>query len=61
MGEAAFTTDDEGEVSLTPLWSDACDAFLHAAMAYGAPELLSPAETAILVAAWAKRYGSYAH
>ncbi len=49
---AAVTIDDEDEVVLTSEWSAAGDAFLHAAMALGAPELMSPADADLLIAAW---------
>jgi hypothetical protein len=48
---AAVTTNDDDEVVLAPEWSATSDALLHAAMAHGAPELLSPADTELLTAA----------
>jgi hypothetical protein len=56
-GDAAFVVDDEGNQSFTPVWASAADAFLHAAMAFGAPELLSPADREALTQAWRERYG----
>jgi hypothetical protein len=49
---AALTVDDDDDVVLANNWSAASDAFLHAAMAQGAPELMSPADTELLTAAW---------
>jgi hypothetical protein len=57
VGDAAFVVDDEGNQAFTPVWASAADAFLHAAMAFGAPELLSPADRNALTQAWRKRYG----
>jgi len=45
---ATFVVDDDGDATLTPEWAAVADAFLHAAMAVGAPELLSPSEVEIL-------------
>jgi len=45
---ATFIVDEDGDATLTPDWAAAADAFLHAAMAVGAPELLSPADVEIL-------------
>jgi hypothetical protein len=56
VGDAAFVVDEEGNQSFTPPWASAADAFLHAAMAFGAPELLSPADREALTQAWRKRY-----
>jgi hypothetical protein len=56
-GDAAFVVDEEGDQSFSPVWASAADAFLHAAMAFGAPELPSPAEREALTEAWRKRYG----
>lgn len=56
-GDAAFVMDDEGDPVFTPLWASATDAFLHAALALGAPELITLTDREILTAAWAKRYG----
>jgi len=49
---AVLTTNDDDDVVLAPDWSAASDAFLHAAMAQGAPELLSPEDAELLTAAW---------
>jgi hypothetical protein len=51
-GDAAFVVDDEGNRSLTPVWAAATDAFLHAAMAFGTPELTPAADAELLKAAW---------
>lgn len=56
VGNAAFIVDEEGEQSLAPAWAEAAQTFLHAAMAYGAPELTSPADVQALTAAWLERY-----
>lgn len=52
--------DEEGdaEESLAPLWQDASDAFLYAAMALGAPELVSAEDRAALMRAWDACYGA---
>ncbi len=57
VGDAAFAMDDEGNPVFTPLWAGAADAFLHAAMALGAPELVSTGDREVLSAAWVRRYG----
>jgi hypothetical protein len=57
VGDAAFVVDDEGNQSFTPEWASAADAFLHAAMAFGAPELLSPTDREAITQAWRRRYG----
>ncbi|HEX8829963.1 MAG TPA: hypothetical protein VF705_02300, partial [Longimicrobium sp.] len=51
-GDEAFETDDEGEVCFTEPWGKAADVLLHAAMAVGAPELLSSEDRAALIRAW---------
>ena len=58
VGDAAFVMDDGGDPVFAPIWASAADAFLHAAMAFGAPELISLSDREVLTAAWAKRYGS---
>jgi len=57
VGDAAFVIDDEDEVSFTPDWASACSALSGAAMAYGAPELLSPADRDLLLSAWVGTFG----
>lgn len=52
-GDSAFSVDDEGELHFLPHWQIAFDAARFAAMACGAPELLSEQERRILVATWA--------
>lgn len=49
---AALTTSDDDELLLAPDWWAAGEACLHAAMAQGAPELLSPGDAELLTAAW---------
>lgn len=51
-GPAAITIDPEGEVELKAPWSGASSALLHAAMAYGAPDLLAPQNAAVLKSPW---------
>jgi len=51
-GGAALTTNDDDEVVLAPEWSAASDAFLHAAMAHGSPELIASSDPELLTAAW---------
>ena len=57
VGNAAFVTDDEGEQSFAPDWANALDALLGAAMAYGAPELMSSADRDSLTSAWVNTLG----
>ena len=52
VGEAAFLVDEEGDVSFTPEWAVVCEAFLHAAMAFRAPELMPVADRDLLIAAF---------
>lgn len=56
-GDAAFVVDEEGDQSFAPAWAAATEAFLHAAMAYGAPEVASPADADALTTAWVRLYG----
>jgi hypothetical protein len=56
-GDAAFVVGEEGDSSFAAPWDAAAEAFLHAAMAYGAPELLSSVDVNLLTAAWTRRYG----
>lgn len=51
-GGAALTTDDDGDPVLRPDWSAASDAFLHLAMACGAPQLVTPEDAELLTAPW---------
>jgi hypothetical protein len=51
-GAAAITVDPEGEVELQAPWSGASSALLHAAMAYGAPDLLTQQQAAALKSPW---------
>ncbi|WP_435205639.1 hypothetical protein [Micromonospora sp. bgisy143] len=54
-GSAAFTIDaedDEHEEVLLDPWTTAASALLDAAMALGAPDLVDPADAAVLTAAW---------
>jgi len=51
-GDAAFLVDEEGDRYLVPPWQEASSALLHAAMAYGAPHLLSASDADILKSAW---------
>ncbi len=52
-GDSAFTVDDAGDVHFVPKWQYAFDAAKHAAMACGAPDLLSRHERALLKDNWA--------
>jgi hypothetical protein len=57
-GDAAFVVNEDeadyeqDDASLAPEWAAAAQAFLHAAMAFGAPELLSDDEREVLTAAF---------
>lgn len=55
---AALIVDDEGDVTLNPVWSAASTACLHVAMRYGAKDWLSEAECNVLGAAWDVVIGS---
>jgi hypothetical protein len=50
-GPGAFVEDDEGERALGPVWGAAASALLDAAMAPGAPSVVSE-DAAVLTAAW---------
>jgi hypothetical protein len=50
-GPGAFVEDDEGERALGPVWGTAASALLDAAMALGAPSVVSE-DAAVLTAAW---------
>lgn len=52
LGDSAFVTDTEGDEWLEPTWLAASSALLHAAMASGAPELLSQDDIQTLTSAW---------
>jgi hypothetical protein len=54
----AFVVDEEGNQSFVPEWAAVSDAFLQAAMAYGAPQLMSPAERELLLSAWKSVQGN---
>lgn len=56
-GGAAYEVDDEGEKHLTGPWAGALAALLHAAMALGAPELVSDADRRMLLDAWEHGFG----
>lgn len=54
-GDNAFTlveVNASTEQILTPVWQNACDSFLFAAMALGAPEFVSAADSPELTRAW---------
>lgn len=51
-GDAAQYIDDEGEYCLAEPWSSAMTSVLYAAMALGAPELISIVDRAHLLHAW---------
>ncbi|CAB3642980.1 hypothetical protein [Achromobacter pestifer] len=60
-GDNAFTRieeDGEIEIVLKPLWRNACDAILFAAMARGAPQCVSPDDAAVLTRAWGRVFKS---
>lgn len=57
VGDAAIFVDDEGEVAFAPEWSLAQDALLGAAMAFGAPEFVSPEDRHLLTSAWVHVFG----
>ncbi|HJQ38533.1 MAG TPA: hypothetical protein VKB93_15450 [Thermoanaerobaculia bacterium] len=50
-GTDAFTDDEDG-TWLVPPWSDASSAALQAAMAFGAPQLVSADDAKLLTEAW---------
>jgi hypothetical protein len=51
-GDSAFVVDEEGDPIFAPAWSAAAEAFLHAAMAFGASHI-EDADARALTAAWA--------
>jgi len=52
LGPAASTANEEDDLILTPVWSSAASALLDAAMALGAPWLMTAEDMHILTAAW---------
>jgi len=54
-GDSAFTVDSDGEVHFTTKWQFAFDSAMHAALAYGAPSLLSDIDRQLLAAPWEHR------
>jgi hypothetical protein len=56
-GAAAGLLDEEGEEELVEPWSGAQDALLHAALAFGAPELADEPARAALTASWVAVFG----
>jgi hypothetical protein len=52
LGSGAFVDDEEGERTLAPVWSSAAAALLDAAMALGAPSMVTEEDAVILTAAW---------
>ncbi|MBI3561281.1 MAG: hypothetical protein HY080_06140 [Gammaproteobacteria bacterium] len=59
VGSSAFVVDpiDSEGACLEPTWAAACNALLDAAMAFGAPTLLSGSDASILATAWHKVIG----
>ncbi len=51
-GDAAFLVDADGETCFVEKWDRAATVLLYAAMAQGAPELLSETDRTRLLAAW---------
>jgi hypothetical protein len=51
-GDSAFTVDDDGEIYFSDKWNRAFNILKHAAMARGAPELLSEPDRDVLSAEW---------
>jgi hypothetical protein len=51
-GSAAFVDDEEGERTLAPVWASAAAALLDAAIALGAPSIVTEEDAVILTAAW---------
>ncbi len=52
LGSEAFVDDEEGERSLAPVWSSAAAALLDAALAVGAPSIVTEEDAVMLTAAW---------
>jgi hypothetical protein len=52
LGPTAFVVDDEGERSLVSDWDCAATALLDAAMAFGAPSVVTEGDAVILTSAW---------
>lgn len=57
-GDSAFHLDEDGEEILDASWSDAADALMEAAIAYGAPSLLDADQHSVLSQAWRKVFGA---
>lgn len=56
-GDAAYVRDDEtDDIWLRPEWSPAGTALLHAALALGAPELMSEADRDLLLSAFVRAF-----
>ena len=55
QGDSGFTVDTEGEIHFAKQWQFAFDAARHAAMAYGAPDLLSESDRKLLATTWERR------
>ncbi|MDH6199035.1 hypothetical protein M2272_005702 [Mycobacterium frederiksbergense] len=56
-GSGAFTINIEGEETMADPWATARASLQHAAMAYGAPDLISAADHAVLTQAWLSTVG----
>jgi hypothetical protein len=59
VGDAAFEIDNEGERAFTPVWFRIFNVFLHAVMAYGAPEIMSSTDNELLKVTWIKYFGTF--
>lgn len=57
VGDSAFLVDSEGEQSLVLEWANAFDALLAAAMAFGAPDAISPSDREALSSPWTRVFG----
>ncbi len=52
LGDAAFVVDEDDEECLDPAWSIARDAACNAAMAVGAPDLMSESQASAILEPW---------
>lgn len=61
LGDAAFTIDEDGDECLDKAWSMARDAACNAAMAVGAPHLMTDSKATSLKSAWARLSAAFSN
>jgi len=52
LGNEAMCLDEDGETTLAVPWQGACEALLHATMAFGVPDLLTGEQVSMLTLPW---------